>query len=179
MSINNTMITIFVKNCNQISQSFYDSVINSIQFHRLTCSCGHSSCLSIHGYYKRSVKTPAGSIPIRICRVRCSECGRTHSLLLSSLVPYSQIPASCQQQICIEYEAGRDVSSICDQYVSIDENNVKAVIRRYRKRWREMLRSNRVPFLPLKDLIQSCFVYYSMQFMQIRRMYNQLFLYTT
>lgn len=173
------MITIFVEKSNYISQSFYDSIINSIQFHQLTCSCGHSACLSIHGYYRRSVKAPDGRCSLRICRVKCSECGHTHSLLISPLVPYSQISAGCQQEICIAYESGGNVYSICDQYVSIDENNVKAVIRRYRKRWREMLRSNRVPFLPLKDLIQSCFAYYSMQFMQIRRMYNQLFLYTT
>jgi len=35
------MITIFVPDCNQISQSFYDSVIFDLQLHQLTCSCSH------------------------------------------------------------------------------------------------------------------------------------------
>ena len=45
MSIHKTMITIFVKDCNQISQSFYDSVVFDLPFHQLTCSCSHSACL--------------------------------------------------------------------------------------------------------------------------------------
>lgn len=100
MSIHNTMITIFVRDCNQISQSFYDSVIYDLQLHQLTCSCSHSACLSVHGYYKRTVKLSSGAIRLRVCRVKCSECGATHALLLSSMVPYSQIPLSDQQRIC-------------------------------------------------------------------------------
>ena len=75
VSIHNTMITIFVRDCNQISQSFYDSVIFNLQLHQLTCSCSHSACLSVHGYYWRSVKMPSGTLRLRVCRVRCSECG--------------------------------------------------------------------------------------------------------
>lgn len=99
MSIHNTMITIFVRDCNQISQSFYDSVIYDLQLHQLTCSCSHSACLSVHGYYKRTVKLSSGAIRLRVCRVKCSECGATHALLLSSMVPYSQTFLSLQQQI--------------------------------------------------------------------------------
>lgn len=90
MYIHNTMITIFVPDCNQISQSFYDSVIFDLQLHQLTCSCSHSACLSVHGYYWRSVKLPSGTLRLRVCRVKCSECGTTHALLLSSIVPFSR-----------------------------------------------------------------------------------------
>lgn len=175
----NTMITIFVQNCNQISQSFYDSVLYHVGLHRLTCSCGHSSCMSIHGYYWRTVKLPAGPIRLRVCRVRCSECGATHALLLSSIVPYSQIPIHDQQRICRDYEDKRGVSSVCEENPSVDENNVKAVLRRYKLSWREKLRSLRILLSPLPDLIRSCFADYSSQFMQIRRRFNILFSYTT
>ena len=90
VSIHKTMITIFVKDCNQISQSFYDSVIFDLQLHQMTCSCSHSACLSVHGYYWRSVKLPSGTLRLRVCRVKCSECGTTHALHLTSMVPYSQ-----------------------------------------------------------------------------------------
>lgn len=112
MSIHNTMITIFVPDCNQISQSFYDSLIHDLQLHQLTCSCSHSACLSVHGYYKRTVKLSSGAIRLRVCRVKCSECGATHALLLSSMVPYSQIPLPDQQRICRDYEEGRSVSIV-------------------------------------------------------------------
>lgn len=67
VSIHKTMITIFVKDCNQISQSFYDSVIFDLQLHQMTCSCSHSACLSVHGYYWRSVKLPSGTLRLRVC----------------------------------------------------------------------------------------------------------------
>lgn len=179
MSIHNTMITIFVRDCNQISQSFYDSVINKVQFHQLTCSCSHSACLSIHGYYNRTVKLPSGAVRLRICRVICSQCGTTHALLLSSMVPYSQVPLSDQQKICNDYEERRNVSMVCESNPSVDENNVKSILRNYRHRWREKLRSLRIRLFPLNVLILSCFSNYSSQFMQIHQRVNILFPYPT
>ena len=173
------MITIFVRDCNQISQSFYDSVINDLQLHRLTCSCSHSACLSVHGYYKRTVKLPFRSVSLRICRVRCSVCGTTHALLLSSLIPYSRIPLSVQQRICMDYEEGLSAGTVCESDPSIDENNVKSVLRNYRLRWREMLRSLKIRLFPIDDLILSCFSDYSLQFMQIHQRVNILFSFTT
>lgn len=173
------MITIFVRDCNQISQSFYDSVIYNLQLHQLTCSCGHAACLSLHGYYRRTVKLPSGPVRLRICRVKCSECGATHAILLASMVPYSQIPLSDQQRICSDYEEGRCISSVCEANPSIDENNAKSVLRNYRRCWREKLRSLRIRLFPLESLICSCFSDYSSQFMQIHRQANRLFSYTT
>lgn len=62
-----TMITIFVEENNPLTPDFYSNLINSLPFHRLTCTCGHSACLSIHGYYTRSLKTPEGKVTFRIC----------------------------------------------------------------------------------------------------------------
>lgn len=173
------MITIFTPNCNQISQSYYDSVINSLQFHQLTCSCHHSACLSVHGYYTRTVKIPEGSMPLHVCRVKCSVCGRTHALLLSSIVPYSQMSAKLQQRICSDFENGHDIYGICELYLSVDENNVKSVVRNYRRHWRERLHSMSISLQSLPELVTSCFAHYSRQFMQIRRMANHLFFNTT
>lgn len=154
---------------------FYDSVVFDLPFHQLTCSCSHSACLSVHGYYWRSVKLPSGTLRLRVCRVKCSECGTTHALLLSSMVPFSQIPLSDQQRICNDYEEGRCVSMVCETNPSIDENNVKSIPRNYRLCWREKLRSLRTGLFPLDTLILSCFSDYSSQFMQIHRRVNRLF----
>ena len=135
--------------------------------------------MSIHGYYKRSVKLPDGTIRLRICRVKCSECGRTHALLLSSIVPYSSIRASDQQQICIAFEQHLPTATVCDSNPQIDENNVKYILRSYRRHWREMLVSLRISLTPLLMLVSSCFANYSAQFMQIRSGPNRLFASTT
>lgn len=169
------MITVTVKDCNSISQKIYNSIIHQLPFHQLRCSCGHAACLTIHGYYSRSFKMPGGTIEIKICRVKCSECGKTHAILLSSMVPYSQIRLVDQLQIVMALEAGEDPFDVCSSNPSIDEDNVKYVLRSYRRHWRERLRSEWIPFVSLYSLIRHCFSFYSRQFMQIRRTVNSLF----
>lgn len=83
-------------------------MLGSLQFHQLKCTCGHSACLSVHGYYHRTVRTSKGSFRLRICRVICSECGRTHAILPESIVPYDQISLEDQRVIVIAYENGTD-----------------------------------------------------------------------
>ena len=177
--ITDTMITVLVNENNPISQDFYDSVINSLQIHRIFCSCGHAGCLHIHGYYTRRVKTPAGAVILHILRLKCSECGHTHAVLLSSLVPYSQIALKDQRQIVTAYEEKSNRNAICDTNSSIDENNVKSVIRSYCRHWRERLRSEGIGLSLADLLIRLCFSVYSAQFMQIHATFNRLFSMTT
>jgi len=133
------MITIFTDFCNPISQDFYDNTIASLQFHQLSCSCGHSGCLTIHGYYDRSVKSEDASIRLHICRAQCRNCGTTHALLLSSIVPYSQISLPDQVSIISCFEDSGDFSAIMDETPSIDESNIRSVIRRYIRHWMQRL----------------------------------------
>ncbi|MEG1958176.1 MAG: hypothetical protein RR071_10665, partial [Lachnospiraceae bacterium] len=60
------MITLFVEENNPLTPYFYNNLISSLQFHRLTCTCGHSGCLSIHGYYNRSLKVSDTKVVFRI-----------------------------------------------------------------------------------------------------------------
>ena len=66
------MITITVPFDNPLNQKTYENIINTLQFHQLQCTCGHSGCLTIHGYYTRSLKKDDSGISLSICRVRCS-----------------------------------------------------------------------------------------------------------
>ena len=109
------MITILTDICNPISQDFYDNQVNNLQLHKLTCPCGHSGCLSIHGYYKRKIKSGPFIIRLRIRRMICALCKATHALLLSSMVPYSQIPFQQHVEILIARSSTREgkPSSTC------------------------------------------------------------------
>lgn len=173
------MIILSVSDFNQFSQDYYDSAINSLQFHRITCTCGHSACLSVHGYYERGVFLPEGPMMLRICRVRCSVCGRTHAILPSSIVPYDRISLSDQYNIIRAYEDGSDPNAVCEQNPSVDENCVKAIIRRYRLFWLQRLLSEAIRLTDPDALIRACLSLYSMQFMQIRRTAACLFAETT
>ena len=172
--ITNSMITFLAEEYNPLSQSFYDSCINSIQFHQLSCSCGHSGCLNVHGYYRRKVKTHEGSFLLVVCRVKCSVCGKTHALLPSSMVPCSQIPLVCCCQVISAFVDGKNINSVCEDYPQVDENNVKSIILRYRKHWKERLLSWHIKLEPVRALIPACFSHYSVPFMQIRRTVNRI-----
>lgn len=173
------MITLSTDFCNPISQLFYDNLIAGLQLHQLSCPCGHSACLIIHGYYCRNVKSGDSSLPLRICRVRCSVCGGTHALIPASLVPYSQVSLSDQVRIISAFEQGDSLLPVMEQTPSIDENNVSSILRRYRLYWQQRLRSERIPLMPLPQLIRLCFQAFQRQFLQIKPTPNLLFLKTT
>ena len=173
------MILISVKDYNRFSQDYYISLINSLQFHQLTCTCGHSGCLSVHAYYERGVFIPEGIQYLRICRVRCSECGKTHAILPSSLVPYDRLFLSDQHTIVYDYSAGNDPKNICSDNPMIEESCVRAVIRRYLIFWLQRLLSEAISLEPIPSLVTACVSYYSMQFMQIRRTAVRFFSCTT
>lgn len=170
------MITLSVDLCNPVSQDFYDKTIYNLQFHRLVCTCGHSGCLTIHGYYYRSVKYGDSCLRLRICRVMCSECGHTHALLLSSLVPYSQISTKEQIDIISLSESGGNFSPVMDNTPSIDESCVRSVIRRFRMHWKQRLLSENIVPIPAGCFIEHCFGAFLRQFMQIKCTPNILFL---
>lgn len=171
------MITLNVIENNPLTPKFYNYIISNLQFHRLTCSCNHSACLSVHGYYHRFIKTPTGKLKFRICRVKCSLCGKTHAILLSSFVPYSQISLSEQVAIISSFESDSSFESVMVNNPSIDESNCRYVLKQFFSHWKERLLAYGISFR-FSDLLH-CFSFYKRQFMQIKSTPNILFLNTT
>lgn len=173
------MITLFVEENNPLTPNFYNDLINSLQFHQLKCPCGHSGCLSVHGYYNRSIKLPYGKVTFRICRVICEHCGHTHAILLSSMVPYSQVSTSDQISIINNYSNDVSQERVMNNNPYIDESCYRYIIKCYLRYWQERLRSERLSLLPAELLIKSCFSHFSRHFMQIKNTPNILFINTT
>lgn len=61
---------------------------------------------------------------------------------------------------------------IMENNLLIDENNIKYIIRQFRKHWKQRLLSAALNIMD--DLTASCLAVYSRQFMQIRRTRNKL-----
>lgn len=176
MPYTNTMITITVPFDNPLNQKTYENLINTLQFHQLQCTCGHSGCLTIHGYYNRSLKEADSEITLSVCRVKCSHCGKTHALLPSWLVPYSRVSLQEQAAIISAYENSGDFAPIMDRTPSIDENLISSIIKRYITHWMQKIRSFRVDLSFPPRLVKQCFSLFMNQFMQIRQTPNILFL---
>lgn len=175
---NTIMIMLYGSDFNHFSQESYDFIVNSLVLHQVKCTCGHCGCLRPYGSYWRCIIRNNGKQRFRIRRVICSECGRTHALLLDAFVPYSQIPLAVHHQVIIASEKGVHPDTICGTEF-IDENNVKSILRRYRRFWQQRLLSESIDLTPLPTLIRKCFSHYRMQFMQIRGTVNKLFLLPT
>lgn len=173
------MITIKTENYNLISQDFYNKTIDSLDLNLIPCTCGHSGCLIRYGSYNRNVQLKDEVITLTLVRVYCTICGHTHALLLSSLVPYSQIPLNMQVAAIHAYESGLSPTNILTEQCFIDENNLKAVIRSYRLYWKERLRSAGLSVHEWCSLVTGCFSHFSRQFMQIKTTVNKLFLLPT
>ena len=170
------MITLTADFDNPVSQDSYDKTINSLQFHQLTCTCGHSACLTIHGYYDRFVKSEDHSVHLHICRVICRHCNATHALLPAFIVPYSQVSFPDQVDIISCYVNSGDYSDIMQKTPSIDENCIHAMIRRYVRHWLQRILSVPLSISASPDFIRLCFLHFSRQFMQIKGTPNILFL---
>ena len=112
-------------------------------------------------------------------RVYCKACGHTHALLLSSMIPYSQIPLVLHVRLihANEHETGFQ-NILAEQYL-MDENNLKSIIRNYRLHWKQRLRSMRLYLPDIPSLISGCFSLFSRQFMQIKSTSNKLFILPT
>ncbi len=168
----NLMITVIFEGRNDFSQDDYDCVVDSLQLHRVKCTCGKIGCLIRYGRYKRSVKLNSVLIRLSIQRVRCTECMASHALIPSILVPYSQIPLHDQQRILDCAEKGINPEPVMQNNLLIDENNIKYIIRQFKKHWKQRLLSAALDILD--DLTSPCLCIYSRQFMQIHRTRNKL-----
>lgn len=169
------MITILVSDYNTISKKTYDDMIDSLEFTALTCSCGHSGCLTKHGGYLRSVKTTGETIQLFIKRVRCSICKLTHALIPSYIVPYSQTPLKEQTCIIAGHHDKKVLNMLMESCPGIDESTIASIVRRYRKSWEQRLLTFSIKLSPINDLVTQCFGAFASQFMQIKSTPNILF----
>lgn len=169
------MITVITQECNEISQELYDAAMDSIQNCQLKCSCGHCGCLVGHGDYTRYVKTAMGKIPLTVRRVQCGFCGATHALLLSSIVPYSQVPLSDHAAIASSYENGKDGIEVMDTNPELSPSQVFYILSLYIRYWRQRLLSECLLLSPVHALTAPCLRLFGLQFMQIKSTRNILF----
>ena len=173
------MITLLVEENNPLTPKFYNSFISNLQFHRLQCPCGHAGGLSVHGYYNRYIKIPEGKLCFRICRVICESCGKTHALLLSSMIPYSQVSLQDHVDAIQAYESDTPTSHVLDSCPSLDESSLRYIIRKYLLHWKQRLLSHSISLHAGVLLSKLSFAHYSRQFMQVKSTLNSLFVDTT
>lgn len=86
--------------------------------------------------------------------------------------PYSQIPLADTLSIIANYEDSSGHAQILSSSLSIDENNICAVILRYRRYWRKCIHLHQMLRYSVSRLIEQCFSTFGKQFMQIKNTAN-------
>ena len=167
------MITISTKKINGFNQNNYNKIIEELPFHKLLCTCGQAGQLIKHSYYTRSIKQSNGFLDLRVLRVKCKSCNKTHAILLQFIVPYSQILLHDQISIITSYENKSSFETIMLSNLLIDESNIRYIISRYLKIWKERLIAFELKID--KCISYKCFLKFKKQFMQIKRGSNILF----
>ncbi len=167
------MITIFSDKIKCFSQNNYNNLIESLPYHRLSCTCGQKGQLIKHGYYSRSIKLSEGLLKLSILRVRCKSCKKTHAILPSWIIPYSRILFHDHLTIIYFYLHHLSFEPIMLSNLLIDESNIRYIINQYLAHWRERIAS--FNGLLNTSLTKSCFIYFSRGFMQIKCTPNILF----
>ena len=179
-----TMITIKTGNFNPFLsihsetslQRLYSVITSNLPLHMLQCPhCRHYGSCQLWGVYRRSFRLPVFIASLRVQRVRCSCCGHTHALLPDWIVPYSQIRLSVLVEVISVAESGESFDDILGRESTIDENNVSAIRRSFRKHWKQRLISAGLSLSDLLLLLCGAFAHFSRQFMQIKSTPNILF----
>lgn len=165
------MISLNTKNYKTYSKYFdnnsVDELINSYYFECATVdlslyacpNCNHFDTMEHHAYYTRTIRINGIKYKIRILRVKCKHCGKTHAVLPSFIIPYIQTSLN-------------DAFVIINKYKNNDDliiNEDYRIINSY-KLWLNRLRS---VFLSLKNKIETilltCINKFQMYFLQTHR----------
>lgn len=177
------MITINNEKSNTFLQETYNELIQNIDLLSLPCSCAIKGHLIKHGSYKRTIKSKGKSFAIRIQRVLCKSCGKTHALLTKDIVPYSQISIYDHLLIIEAYlePAPSETANIYEDIMidneCISENTIKYIINKYKNFWHQALLSLNLSINNEANfIINKCLTKFRRQFMQIKTTINILFL---
>lgn len=157
-------------------QEKYNKFIDELEPVILKCACGMAGQLIRHGFYNRSVLLETGKLKLSILRLKCKHCKKTHAVLPSWIVPYSQILLIDHVDILRQFEKGGSPYSIDPANGYVDRFSIVYITKQYLRYWKQRLLSERIDlFSDLALVVTKCFDSHQRQFMQIKRTFNSLF----
>lgn len=123
------MIILYSKKINTNLKKTIQNYLNTVNFGHLECPNCHSHDLIRWGYYERNViffsndKNDIESSIIKIQRIRCKSCGKTHALLPFGIIPFKQFTDEVISKILFEL-TNNTLENISNKYL-IDQSIIK------------------------------------------------------
>ena len=155
------MIILLCDTVNQeLSQDYYDSRVQELDRSAIKCPHCKNFGFYVNSYYERSFKIAGHDVktPILIMQVICKNCGKTHAILLSSMIPWSQIPL---------YDALTILQLVppAEESILVSHEDRIRLKKLFRLFWKERLAAFNIKIDP--SLSSNCIFYHARQFMQI------------
>lgn len=89
-----------VKKLEKKINEIYAEAINSIDFNNVEChKCKVTGDYEVKGYYERYIIINTYKLKIKILRIKCKNCGRTHAILFLDFIPYYQLSSLDSEEI--------------------------------------------------------------------------------
>lgn len=156
----------------EFTQETYDNILAYINFKEEKCSCGAKGSLVKIGCYSRFYKTSTKRICIKIQRVMCKHCGKTHAVFVECMVPSSMLLVSTQIEMLRSYY-NHSLDEFLANYPSIDRPNVFYIVKNYERKWKKYLESAGLTLTSNEKEITDYFLEkHHIQFMQMKRHLN-------
>lgn len=137
--LNSLKIKSNIGNKSQNCEFFLKEYENILNFGYLSCPYCHSSQYIRYGFYERNVlfiqNNSLCSKVLKIQRIQCKNCKKTHGLLPDGLVPYKQYNLSIIINSIILWITERK------SFLKIEIDQIKQWVKSYRKKFQGMLRT--------------------------------------
>lgn len=81
----------FINNSHNIEciiNDIYFNAVESMNFCSIICDRCLNSSWHLHAYYTKQVNIYSRMIRVRITRIICTVCGKTHAILIEPMIPY-------------------------------------------------------------------------------------------
>lgn len=123
------MIILYSKKININFKEIIQIYLNTVNFGNLECPNCHSHDLIRWGYYERNIiffsddKLTIESNILKIQRVKCKGCGKTHALFPFGIIPYKQFTDEVISKILFEL-TNNTLENTSNKY-SIDQSIIK------------------------------------------------------
>ncbi len=88
------------KELKTLINTLYQVEIDKLSFNKTICNkCLRKGDFEIKGYYYRNIIINNEKIKIRILRIRCKSCGKSHAIFTADFIPYFQLTTLCATQL--------------------------------------------------------------------------------
>lgn len=134
------MIILSSEKSNKIFKEIIQNYLNNVNFGLLECPNCYSNDIIRWGFYERNIiffsdenKLNVESDIIKIQRVRCKSCGKTHALLPIGIIPYKQLTTEIVNELIISISS-TSLDNTFSRFNYVRESSIKKIWLDFKKK---------------------------------------------